>query len=399
MHEFSKSLSAILFFLCALAGVSLLLATGCDSDYESYSGFRVFQIGELNSVIAGGLASQLNLVPYEGQSNGPIIMQGDTIFLLSDEEEEGIQATFEAGFSIALLDADQDAIDDLQRITGHDLIVTHTSESDPIRLAYIVRKEEEIFTDHVIINPLSLDLTEGDSALITAENIVIDDLMRLPNPTKDEFDGEGPVNVANVSLHQQIISIPQPNNGAFTTTVKFYTYHECYTTQNKGGLTCAENPTLLDSYLLAAEADWTPGTRIDSTDQTNIVDNVRKVTGWWNDNETFCFGSGVKPNKDAANNNTACRVINYPEFYALEMSAPKAIEGTLLQVKAAPPSTKGKTTSYTSGFSFNIGGSINISGKGPDAGFQVGASWNNSVSTVVPPLDVKAGNLANQGAF
>ena len=141
-----KSLSAILFFLCALAGVSLLLTTGCDHDGSE----KVYQIGELNSVIADGLAFQLNLVPYEGQSNGPIIMQGDTIFLLSEEEEEGIQATFKAGFSIALLDADQAAIDALQRITGHDLIVKHASESDPIRLVYMVRKEEGIFTDHVL---------------------------------------------------------------------------------------------------------------------------------------------------------------------------------------------------------------------------------------------------------
>jgi len=267
MHEFSKRLSAVLFVLCAVAGVTFLVATGCGSDNESDSGFRVFQIGELDSVIADGLASQLNLVPYEGQSNGPIIMQGDTIFSLSDEEEEGIQATFEAGFGIALLDADQAAIDALQRMTEHDLIVTHTSESDPIRLAYIVRKEEGIFTDHVIINPLFLDLTEGDSALITAENIVIDDLMLLPNPNNDALTSEGsatseesaanggtvelsqnggPVNVANVTVHQQIISIPQPNNGAFTTTVKFYTYHECFTTGTEGGLMCAEKSTFLD---------------------------------------------------------------------------------------------------------------------------------------------------------
>ena len=70
-----------------------------------------------------------------------------------------------------------------------------------------------------------------------------------------------------------------------------------------------------------------------------------------------------------------------------------------MQVDAAPAGDQGLSASYTSGFSFSIGGGVEISGDGPSGGIQAGATWENSTSITVPPLVVEAGDLPNEGAF
>ena len=70
-----------------------------------------------------------------------------------------------------------------------------------------------------------------------------------------------------------------------------------------------------------------------------------------------------------------------------------------MQVNAAPAGDQGLSASYTSGFSFSIGGGVEISGDGPSGGIQAGATWENSTSITVPPLVVEAGDLPNEGAF
>ncbi len=70
-----------------------------------------------------------------------------------------------------------------------------------------------------------------------------------------------------------------------------------------------------------------------------------------------------------------------------------------MQVNAAPAGDQGKSASYQSGFSFSIGGGVEVGGKGASGGLQAGVSWDNSVSTTVPPMAIEAGNVGNQGTF
>ena len=81
-----------------------------------------------------------------------------------------------------------------------------------------------------------------------------------------------------------------------------------------------------------------------------------------------------------------CRYINYPLFYRLDMTAPTT--GKILQINASPGGTQGTTTSYSSGFNFSIGGTVNVAGPGISAG----ATWTNVETSTVPPLKIDVGN-------
>jgi len=72
-------------------------------------------------------------------------------------------------------------------------------------------------------------------------------------------------------------------------------------------------------------------------------------------------------------------------------------ESPVVQLNAAPAATQGQSTSYTSGFSFSIAGTVNVSAMGPGGGISVGANWSNSTQTTVPPLVVDVGNTGNEG--
>ena len=94
-----------------------------------------------------------------------------------------------------------------------------------------------------------------------------------------------------------------------------------------------------------------------------------------------------------------CRYANYPLYYEVDIVPPAGPR--VVQVNAAPAGDQGLSSSYSSGFSFSIGGGVNVSGDGPDIGIQVGASWSNEVSTTVPPLVIAAGDMGpgSQGTF
>ena len=71
----------------------------------------------------------------------------------------------------------------------------------------------------------------------------------------------------------------------------------------------------------------------------------------------------------------------------------------MVQANAAPAGKQGESASCASGFSFRIGGEADVSGSGPSAGVRAGVTWDNAVSTTVPPPVIEAGNQGNQGAF
>jgi hypothetical protein len=110
----------------------------------------------------------------------------------------------------------------------------------------------------------------------------------------------------------------------------------------------------------------------------------------WQDNRTYCSSPGAFGGYD-----DVCRYINYPMSYQLTM-IPRA-EGPVTQLDAAPAATQGQSTSYTSGFSFSIGGTVNVSAMGPGGGISLGATWSNTTQTTVPPLIVDVSDTGNEG--
>lgn len=378
MRQFSRIVGII--FLSTF--ITIATIGGCNSDSSSTN---VSQIGELTSVLSDDIADRVNISPYEGGSGASVILQGSTVLTLTSAERSGLKATHEAGYTIVLLDASKAQVDELHEILGDG--TSFTSGSDPTLLGYSARKEN-VFTDRQMVTPLS-GIVKEDSAYDTAANMMVNDLLAKPGEITTVTSTavqtrETTVNVADkpVSVHR--ISDPQPNNGAFNTTVKIYALYQCQKTSTTG-VGCSENPSNLDQYFITAEADWTPGSGWQSSDDLEPIGGGFQKVRSWEDGTDHCKGD----------NNTACRYANYPRFYELEMEVPSAPSGTVFQADAAPSSTAGKTTTYTSGFTFNITGEVNISG---DDSLTASATWQNTTSTTTPPLTVDASNTDNEGA-
>jgi hypothetical protein len=92
-----------------------------------------------------------------------------------------------------------------------------------------------------------------------------------------------------------------------------------------------------------------------------------------------------------------CRYAPYPLWYQVDIVPPNG--PTVIQLNAKPAGNQGVSTTYSSGFSWSLGGGVDISGDGPSGGFQFGVSWNNETSTTTVPLLLSAGDQGNQGTF
>jgi len=58
-----------------------------------------------------------------------------------------------------------------------------------------------------------------------------------------------------------------------------------------------------------------------------------------------------------------------------------------------------KWNARSSGFSFTIGGTVNVSAKGPGGGISAGATWINTTTTSVPPLIVEVSNAETRASI
>src|SRR5262249_42257346 len=158
---------------------------------------------------------------------------------------------------------------------------------------------------------------------------------------------------------------------------------------------CGEN---MDYYLVNTGGDWTA---TDAQDQSASLfagelrgDGRGNLIIDWEPNDSHCEG-GI----DIAwpGDERICSYMNYPLSYEVDLVPPSG--PSVVQVNAAPAGDQGESTSYTSGFTWSIGGGVNVSGMGPGGGIQAGVSWNNSVTTTVPALVIQAGDTGNQGTF
>jgi hypothetical protein len=52
-----------------------------------------------------GLLKQVNLVPFALQHDSSILLQGETMSQLQDEHKQELRETYQAGYTIVLLDA------------------------------------------------------------------------------------------------------------------------------------------------------------------------------------------------------------------------------------------------------------------------------------------------------
>jgi hypothetical protein len=352
----------------------------------------VRHIGHLNSTIVLKVLSQVHIVPFSFEHDSPILLQGKTMLRLHHKQKHELKATYRAGYSIVLLDATMQQIKALHEVIGAS--VTYRSKETGVVLAYTLRQENHIPTatlltkvDHSPLqtpsgDPDATGLADEELALSGATERIVSELRHIPKISVSQpRDPNGQVDwlSAPVLTHTFAISSPQ---GIYNTEINVYALYRCLDGT--------------DHYAATAAADWTAtnakwqGATSEGPNPTMSLDINGNLQIAWQDNRTYCSSPGFGRFFE-----DVCRYINYPLSYELTM-VPRT-EATVTQLNAAPAATQGEQTSYTSGFSFSIGGTVNVSAMGPGGGISAGATWTNTTQTTVPPLIVEVSNTANEG--
>lgn len=366
---------------------------------------RVRRIGHLNSIIADGIQGQVNLVPLTLTADSSVLLQGETMSRLKQEHKENLKATYQAGHTIVLLEATMEHVNALHEIIGAGVTYSSRSKDGEGILAYTFRQENDIPTATLTnVHPSPLQTPSGDPdptglqdhtlALTRAADLVVAELRHIPSVSMPGRlkDPSQPTDWQSVPL-QKTVFTQGGAAGVYNTTVTLYALHSCQA-DTRTGLTS-------DYYMVTALADWTPtnakfqsaATELGDTSMYYDAKNNAYVVANWRDDpqRTYCSSPSY-----FSTNADICRYINYPLQYDVTMRPLST--GSVVQTDAKPPASQGQATTYTSGFMFNLGGTVNVSGKGPQAGISAGATWNNMTATTVPPLELDLSQTSDEGA-
>jgi hypothetical protein len=384
--------------------VSPVLAWGAEA-------MLVQQIGEVSGEVAEAVAAEVDVVPFSPKIDArttPIIVAPGKAFVLPGRpgqvggltraERRALRQAYDAGQTILLLHASVHDIEALHFLVKEG--VTHRSSSDPAVLAYALRQESDIPTIRVV-HDLRPSLTapsgigpdfEDEGALDRALDVVISELTHPPvlaaPPTIAPVPGPADWSQSPV----QTGTITSTSNGIYNTPVNIYALHSCQ--ENK------------DYYLVDTGGDWTATEAAFSSASTE-AGQIHTNTGpnapeapliiEFEPGVQWC-GAGFPVNRILGGGaERICRYTPYPLYYEVDLVPPNG--PTVVQVDAAPAGDQGLSADYTSGLSFSLGGEVSIDGDGPSAGIQAGVTWENDVTTTVPPLVIHAGDIGNEGAF
>ncbi|MGI0035674.1 MAG: hypothetical protein ACRD98_07390 [Nitrososphaera sp.] len=376
-----------------LIGALIMALGGYAHAAASQENVTVRHIGRLDSVIAHSIRSQVNLVRFTRRHDSPILFQGETMSRLKDRHKQELKATYQAGHTIVLLDATMQHIRALHGIIGEG--VNYRSKDSGVVMAYALRRENHIPTATLLTNvhrsplrtpsgdPDPTGLQDDELAFNRAADLTVTELRHMPkvsmpgppqDPNQPNAWQDNPLQTTTFKVNGA--------QGVYNTAIDVYALHRCLDGT--------------DHYTVTAEADWTAtqakwqGASSEEPDPTMFLDNNGNLVINWQDTVTtdrltYCTSPSLFDGFDAV-----CRYINYPLSYDLTM-VPRT-EGTVTQIDAAPAATQGQQSTYTSGFSFNITGTVNVSAMGPGGGISAGATWSNTTSTTVPPLIVEVQN-------
>jgi hypothetical protein len=357
----------------------------------------VQQIGEVRGRIAEAVAEEavaagVTVVPFSPRLDAratSIILAPGKVFLarngkrvlgLRPAEQAAIREAYDAGQVILLLDVSTHDIEALHVLLEDG--VAHESTTDPVVLAYALRQENGVPSARLVTHPaVDVDPDEHELALSRALEIVVEELTRPPAAPEDA-PAAGDVPDWKTTPVQKFI-LTSTDNGVYNTPVDIYALHAC--DENK------------DYYVVNTGGDWTATqARYESADAdlgeiTANPDGSLNVE--WTAGDAHCAAGGDVD----AGAQFICRYMNYPLTYEIDILPPSG--PTVVQVNAVPAGDQGVSASYESGFSFSIDGEVEVSGEGPIGGLQAGVSWDNTVSTPVPPLAIEAGIKGNEGAF
>ena len=181
--------------IMAITSAVWVLGTGAVSVARGENA-TVRHIDPLGSVIADQILKQVNVVPFTLQHDSAILLQGKKIFGLEDEQAQEILATYQAGYTIVLLDATMAHINALHGII--EAGVTYRSKDEEGVLAYTLRHENHIPTATLVSNvqrsplhppsgdPDPTGLQDEELAFNQAADLTVSELRHLPTVSVPE---------------------------------------------------------------------------------------------------------------------------------------------------------------------------------------------------------------------
>jgi hypothetical protein len=398
MSGVTRVLGSVRWFVACSSLLSPTLAWGQEATLAQ-------QIGELSSELAEAVAAEVTVVPFSPTIDArttPIIVAPGEMFLtrdgtqvrgLSGPERRALRQAYGAGQTILLLHGSVHDIEALHLLVQDG--VTHRSSSDPAVLAYALRQESDIPTVRVVhdLRPslrapggIGPDF-EDEGALQRALDVIVSELTHPP-VLAAAADAGSPADWSQSPVQTNIIT--STSNGNYNTPVQIYALRACQ-----------EN---MDYYLVDTGGDWTATEAAFSSASTEAGEIQPNPAGpnpltieWDQGPNPLVWCSAGLPIFDGAQR--ICRYGPYPLWYEVDIVPPSG--PTVVQVNAAPAGDQGQSADYTSGFSFSIGGEVDISGDGPNAGISAGVTWDNEVTTTVPPLVIQAGDTGpdQEGTF
>lgn len=400
LHMIRRAASLTGVLLGALGSLGVLSVPGVIPVAEA-TAVAIRPIGTLNGTLARRLLPQVRSIPaWTRGDDVPILMQGRTVESLTAQQQQAIAATYRAGYPVVLLDATLQQVAQLREIVGEG--ITYRSKDSGLLSVYALRREFGIPSALLLTTtfrgsrltatgaPDPTDMQDHEAAFDRAAERALAELKRGPGTPSADRAARAAASGSwmDTPIQTQTFALNSPG-GIFNTVVYVYALHSCLEQK--------------DHYVVTAEADWTATQAKWQSAGADLWPNKptmgRDANGnlwidWQDGREQYGIDLCSSPGWNSGGANI-CRYANYPLGYSLQMNP--LTKGTVIQINAAPAATQGEQTTYSSGFSFNIGGTVNISGSGPGAGIGAGVTWSNMQQTTVPPLVVEVGNTANEG--
>jgi hypothetical protein len=269
------------------------------------------------------------------------------------------------------------------------------STTDPVLLAYIMRREDGMPTASALFNirptPDAENPGADERAYVRAYDLVVDDLSRSPLPSSEPTSDLTGAPIDLSKNYVQSTTLKELTGGYYTTPVKVSSGRIC------------EGPGVVpnDFYVITSRGDW------DATEaqwqsasyekgQITLESNDEDLSIDWQNNDDYCSGGIAVVPFPGGGDKRICRYANYPLNYYIGFEPP-ALNGSTTQEGAAPSGNQGKSEQYSSSFTYGISSDVSVNGKGPQAGLGVSASWQTSVSAKVPPMVVEAGDIGPSG--
>ena len=397
----------ISFFLVILMFVAFSASGGDRYDNR----LVVQQIGDVTGEAADAIFEEVKVVPFSRRIDAkktPILLGRGTAYLLEPRknpsgrkrvrgltraEKKGLRRAYRAGQTIVILDASTHDVEALHALLRDG--AAHESKTDPVVLAYALRQVDELASARVVTRPRPAGKVSGDPgadalAWNRSIEIILDELtsppLSFPEPVSTGLTadwGSSPV---------QSTVVTSTTNGIYNTPMQVFALHECSTQKDYYLVNTGGDWTATDAKFQSASAK--AGSLSDPSNGSSPSDLVID----WDDSSEYCTGGiAVANGLFGGDDQRICRYVSYPTSYEVDIVPPNG--PTIVQIDASPAATQGLSSTSTTGFTWSLGGSVNISGKGASAGLNAGVSWSNSNSVTVPPLLTSAGDTGNEGAF